>query len=107
MNIGGTTLANFRELGNIPVLNDKFVRVDNGTEISLFISFSIFTGMLLGPFALFKLKVFNSFRTSLGVVGDKKNVFALLFVEKESKVFLVFGIFLSNLPAIDVKRLLK
>ena len=27
----------FRELGNIPVLNDKFIRVDNGTEISLFL----------------------------------------------------------------------
>ena len=104
MNIG-ITLTNFRELGNIAVLNDKFARV--GTEISLFISFSIFTGMLLGPFALFKLKVFNSFRTSSGVVGDKKNVFALLFVKKESKVFLAFGIFLSNLPAIDVKKLLK
>ena len=106
MNIG-ITLSNFRELGNIPVLNDKFVRVDNGTEISLFISFSIFTGMLLGPLALFKLKVFNSFRTSSGVVGDKKNVFALLFVKKESKVFSAFGTFWSSLPAIDLKKLLK
>ena len=52
------TLANFRELGNIPVRNYKFVRVDNGSEIPLFMSFSIFTGMLLGPFALFKLKDF-------------------------------------------------
>ena len=100
-------MANCRELGNIPVLNDKFVRVDKGTEISLFISFSILTGMLLGPFALFNLKVFNLFRTSSGVVGDKNNVFALLFVKKESEAFLVFGIFFSNLPAIDVKRLLK
>ena len=38
--------------------------------------------MPLGPFALFKLKVFNSLGTSSGVVGDKKNVFALLFVKK-------------------------
>ena len=50
----GMTLANFRELVNIPVLNEKFDRADNGTEISLFISLSIFIGMLLGPFALFK-----------------------------------------------------
>ena len=55
----------------------------------------------------FKLKVFNLFRTSSGVVGDKKNVFALPFVKKESKVFLAFGTFLSNFPAIDVKNLLK
>ena len=76
----------------------------NGTDILLFVFFSIFKVMLLGPFALFRLKVFNSFRTSPGVVGDKKNVFLLLFIKKESKVFLVFGIFLSNFPAIDVKK---
>ena len=63
--------------------------------------------MLLGTFALFKLKVFNTLRTSSGAVGDKKNVSVLLFVKKESIVFLAFWIFLSNLPAIDVKKLLK
>ena len=52
-----------------------------------FISISIFIGMLLGPFTLFKLKVFNTFRTYSGVVGGKKNVFLLLFVKKESKDF--------------------
>ena len=99
--------ANFRKLGNIPVLNYKFVRVDNGTELSLFIYSKIFRCVLLGPFALFKLKVFNSFRTSSGVVEDKKNVFAILFGKDGSEVFLVIGIFLSNLAAIDVKKLLK
>ena len=42
--------------------------------------------------------------------GDKKNVFVLdvfFFFKKESNVFLDFQIFLSNLPAIDVKHLLK
>ena len=53
----------------------------------------------------FKLKVVNLFRTSSGVVGGKNNAFPLLFVKKES--VLAFGIFLSNLPATDVKRLLK
>ena len=33
MNID-TTLANFRELGNIPLLNDKFIRVDNGIHLA-------------------------------------------------------------------------
>ena len=96
----GIILTNFREPGNIPVSKNKFFRVDDGTEISLFISSSIFTGVLLDPFALFKLKIFNIFITSLGVAGDGKDVFVLLFVEKGSKVFLAFGIFLSNLPAI-------
>ena len=80
---------------------------DKDTEISLFISLSIFTGMLISPFALFKLEVFNIFRISSSVVGDKNNVFVLLFVKKELKVFSTFGIFLSNLPAIDLKKLLK
>lgn len=37
------------------------------------------------------------FRTSSGVVGDKKNVFVLLFVKKEPKDFLAFEIFVSLL----------
>ena len=67
-------------------------------------SLSIFINLLLGPFALFMLKVFDTFQTSLDVVGDKKNAFVLLFVTKELKIFLAFGIFLSNLPAIAVKK---
>ena len=84
-----------------------FGRVDNDTEISHFISLHIFTGMLLGSFALFNLKVFIAFGTSSGVVRDRKNVFVLLIVKKESKVFLAFGIFLSNLPAVYVKKVVK
>ena len=38
----GIALANFREFKNILVLN-KFIRVNNGSEISLFTSLSIFT----------------------------------------------------------------
>ena len=58
-----------------------------------------------GQLVLFKLKVFNIFRTSSPVlVGNKKIVLALLLVEKESKVFLVFGICLSNLPITDVNH---
>ena len=41
------------------------------------VSLSIFTGMLLVLFALFKLKVFDTTRTSSGVVGDKNNVFVI------------------------------
>ena len=48
--------------------------------------------MLLGPFALFKFKVFNIFATSSSVVEDKNNFFVLLFVKKELNVFLALGI---------------
>ena len=55
-------MGNFREPGNIPVLNDKFIKVDNRTKISLFISLTIFTGMLLGSFALFNLEVLTDLK---------------------------------------------
>ena len=103
----GITLANFREFGNTPVLNDQFIRVRNGSAISLFSSFSILIGKLLGPTALFRLKFFNILVTSPGVVEDKNHVFVLLLVKKELNVFLAFAIFLSIFPAIDVKKLLK
>ena len=97
------TLATFKEFRNTPVLNDKFIRVHNGSEILLFRPFNILAGKLLGPLALFRLKVFNILATSSGVVGDKNNVLVFLFVKKGLKFFLAFGIFLSNFPAIDVK----
>ena len=103
----GITLATFREFRNAPVLNDKFIRVHNGSEISFFASFSILAGKLLGPIALFRLKVFDILATSLDVVGDKNNVLALPFIKNKLKFFLAFGIFLSNFPAIDVKKLLS
>ena len=60
-------LANFREFQNTPVLNNKFTRVHHGPVISLFRSFSILTGKLLGPIALFRLKVFKILATLSGV----------------------------------------
>ena len=67
--------------------------------------------MLFGPFTLFKLRVFNIFRPSLG----KKEWFCVVFCQEgieglwnqsplESEAF---GIFLNILPAIDAKTLLK
>ena len=67
--------------------------------------------MLLGPIALFKLKVFITSLISSAVVGDEKNVFVFFFffffVKKELKDFLALGIFLSSFPAIDAKKLLN
>ena len=85
-------LASFRKLGNTQVLNDEFVKVHNGSEISLFSSLSIFTVMLLVPTALFALKVFNIFSTFSGVVGVKNNVFVLLFVKKKMEVFSLWNL---------------
>ena len=42
-----------------------------------FISLSVVIGMLLGPTALFKFKVFIPSSVSSAVVGDKKNVFVV------------------------------
>ena len=44
-----------------------------------FISLSIITGMLLGPIALFRLKIFMTSSISSAVVGYKKNVFVFFF----------------------------
>ena len=81
--------------------------VDNGSDIYFFISLSTVTGMLLGPIALFRLKVFMRSSISSAMVGYIKNVFVFFFVKKELKVFLALGIFLRSFPAIDVKKLLK
>ena len=52
----GSSPVNLLHIFRTPFLKNTSGRllVDNDTEISLFISFSIFTGMLLGPFGLFK-----------------------------------------------------
>lgn len=73
MNIG-ITLASFGKPGNIPLLNVKFIRADNGTRFKYFHRYAI-----TSSFALFKLKIFNTFRTSSGMVGDIENVFFCFF----------------------------
>ena len=75
-------MANFKQFGKSPVSNDRLIRVDNGSDISFFVSLSIVTGMLLGPIALFKLKVFIASSVSSAVVGVKKNVFAFFCKER-------------------------
>ena len=64
-------MANFKQIRKSPVSNDRLIRVDDGSDISL----GIITGMLLGPIAFFKLKVFITSSISSAVVGNKKNVF--------------------------------
>ena len=78
----------------------SLIRADEFSEISLFRLFSIFTVMLLGPFALFKFKVFNIFAAFSSVVEDKNNFFVLLFVKKE-----LTECNFSNFPAINIKRI--
>ena len=77
-------ITNFKQFGKSPVLNDRLIRLDNGSDISFFISLSIVTGMLLGPIALFKLKVFITSLISSAVVGDEKNVFVFFFLSRKN-----------------------
>ena len=67
--------------------------VDNGSDISFFISLSIITGMLLGPTALFRLKVFITSSISSAVVGGKKNVFVFFCQERAEDLLSVRNFF--------------
>ena len=99
----GITLANFKQFRKSAVSNDRLIRVDNDSNISFFISLSIVTGMLLGPIALFKLKVFITSSISSAVVGDKNNVFFFVFFfvcQERTEGLLNLRNFLSNFPAI-------
>ena len=100
-------MANFKQFAKSSVSNDRLFMVDNGSDISFFISLSIITGMLLGLITLSRLKVFMTSSISSAVVGDKKNDFVFFFVKKEMKFFLALRTVLSSFPAIDVKKLLK
>ena len=75
-------MDNFEQFGKSPVSNDRLIRVDDGSDIYFFIFLSIVTGMLLGPIALFKLKVFITSSISSALVGDKKNVFVSFLSRK-------------------------
>ena len=56
------------------------------TQIFLFfISLSVITGMLVGPIALFKLKIFITSSISAAVVGDKKNAFVFFLPRKNQR----------------------
>ena len=66
----GTTLAILQIFANTPVVNDLFIRVDEGMEIVSWISFKIFVGMLFDPKVLLFFKVFIRSDISLGVVGE-------------------------------------
>ena len=74
-------MSKFKQFGKSPVLNDRLIRIDNGSDISFFISLNIITGMLLGPVALFKLEVFITSSIFSTVVGDKK-MFSHIFLSR-------------------------
>lgn len=60
-------------------VNDKFIIVKNGSEISLPRFFSIFKGKRKCPISLCRLRVFDVFSTSSSVTGTRNHVFVLLF----------------------------
>jgi hypothetical protein len=49
----GVTIDTLRRDGKIPVLNERFIMLPRGVEISNLRSFKILMGILLGPLAFF------------------------------------------------------
>ena len=60
----------FAHILKSPVVNDLFIKVDNGLEIVSWICFKIFVGMLFDPKLLLFSKVFIRSDISLGIVGE-------------------------------------
>ena len=52
----GITLANFKLFGKIPVVKDKLIILERGTDISYFREDKILEGILKGPVDLLILK---------------------------------------------------
>ena len=64
-------------------------------------------GILPVPTALRTLSVLISASTLSGGIGERKKCFSDCLFNYESKVLVVFGIFLVNSPATELKNLLK
>ena len=64
-------------------------------------------GILPVPTALRTLSVLISASTLSGGIGERKKCFSDCLFKYESKVLVVFGIFLTSFPAIELKNLLK
>ena len=62
---------------------------------------------LRGPTALGTLRVLISASTSSVYIGERKKDFSDFLFKYESKVLVVFGIFLTSFPTIELKNLLK
>ena len=54
----GTTLAIFRDFGNIPFSKDRFIKFARETLMVLSNTFKSFVGMLFGPVAFLKFNIF-------------------------------------------------
>ena len=103
----GTTLAIFRDFGNIPFSKDRFIKFARGTLMVLSNTFKSFVGILLGPVAFLRFNVFIKDCISLCSVGVRKNVFSRGLSRKSEYFLSVCTILLSIFLAIVVKNLLK
>ena len=80
----------------------------NGFERSFLNCFKMIVGILPGPIALWTFRVLISASTSSGDIGcERMKDFSDCLFKYESKVLVVFGIFLTSFPAIELKNLLK
>ena len=94
-------------MGNSPVEKDKLIRFANGFERSFLNCFRMIVGILPVPTALWTLRVLISASTLSGHIGERKKYFSDCLFKYESKVLVVFGIFLTSFPTIELKNLLK
>ena len=70
-------MASLSDLGNYPILKDKFINFLSGSDSSFSKSLRIFTEMLFGPVALFSLKELIMLSVSSFVIGVRKREFVL------------------------------
>ena len=76
-----STLASFRETGNIPFLKDRLISLSRGMLIALENCFSSLVGMLMDPRAMPKLSVLITSWIPLGDVGVTMKVFSIGIVK--------------------------
>ena len=81
----GITLAVFRFVGKIPVVKERLIILERGTEISAFIEDKILEGMLYGPVDLLVLREDIQSITSVESVGERKIEFSTGFFKKDEK----------------------
>ena len=89
-------------MGNSPVEKDKLIRFANGFKRSFLNCFRMIVGILPGPTAWWTLRVLISASTSSAYIGERKKQFSDCLFKYESKILVVFGIFLTLFPAIEL-----
>ena len=94
-------------MGNSLVEKDKLIGFVNGFKRSFLNCFKKIVGILPSPTALWTFRVLLIASTSSGDIGGMKKDFSACLFKYESKVLVVFSIYLLSFPAIELKNFLK